>query len=197
MNRQVIAMAAAFLCAPTVSTADVVIADDLIVNFSSLCVGPDCVDGEAFGFDTIRLKDSDPQIRFVDTSNSASFPTNDWLMGITDIPTPRFFVEDATSTATVLILEGGANGGVALGANSELVVDSISVGASGTERRVVHVAEGVDDTDAVNLGQFNAFAATVTADLPTIDASIADLQAQIATISTRINQLADRVDALE
>ena len=52
---------------------DQVIADDLIVD-GSACVGFDCVNGESFGFDTIRLKENNLRIKFQDTSTSASFP---------------------------------------------------------------------------------------------------------------------------
>ncbi len=56
---------------------DDVIPDDLIVQ-GSACVGLDCVNGEAFGFDTIRLKENNTRIQFDDTSTSAGFPTNNW-----------------------------------------------------------------------------------------------------------------------
>ncbi len=56
---------------------DDVIADDLIVQ-GSACVGLDCVNGEVFGFDTIRLKENNTRIQFDDTSTSAGFPTNNW-----------------------------------------------------------------------------------------------------------------------
>ncbi len=56
---------------------DFVIADDLIVQ-GSACVGLDCVNGEVFGFDTIRMKENNTRIQFDDTSVSAGFPTNNW-----------------------------------------------------------------------------------------------------------------------
>jgi hypothetical protein len=56
---------------------DNVIADDLIVQ-GSACVGLDCVNGEVFGFDTIRLKENNDRIQFDDTSTAAGFPTNNW-----------------------------------------------------------------------------------------------------------------------
>jgi hypothetical protein len=55
---------------------DDVIADDLIVQ-GSACVGLDCVNGEVFGFDTIRLKENNTRIQFEDTS-AAGFPLNNW-----------------------------------------------------------------------------------------------------------------------
>jgi hypothetical protein len=56
---------------------DDVIPDDLIVQ-GSACVGLDCVNGEVFGFDTIRLKENNTRLQFDDTSVSAGFPTNNW-----------------------------------------------------------------------------------------------------------------------
>jgi hypothetical protein len=56
---------------------DFVIADDLIVQ-GSACVGLDCVDGENFGFDTIRVKENNTRIQYDDTSTSAGFPSNNW-----------------------------------------------------------------------------------------------------------------------
>lgn len=59
------------------ASADEVFIQDVIVQ-GSLCVGIDCVNGEAFGFDTIRLKENNVRIKFDDTSNSGSFPNVDW-----------------------------------------------------------------------------------------------------------------------
>ena len=56
---------------------DNVIADDLIVQ-GSACVGLDCVNGESFGFDTIRSKENNDRLQFDDTSTAAGFPTNNW-----------------------------------------------------------------------------------------------------------------------
>lgn len=55
---------------------DDVIPDDLIVQ-GSACVGLDCVNGEVFGFDTIRLKENNTRLQFDDTS-AAGFPSNNW-----------------------------------------------------------------------------------------------------------------------
>lgn len=56
---------------------DQVFIDDLIVQ-GSACIGLDCDNGEDFGFDTQRLKENNVRLKFEDTSNSASFPGNDW-----------------------------------------------------------------------------------------------------------------------
>ena len=72
----------------------------------------DCVNGESFGFDTIRLKENNLRIKFVDTSSSASFPTNDWQLTANVIP---LTVAPTSSPSTMLIagrtpftLEAGA-----------------------------------------------------------------------------------------
>lgn len=59
--------------------ADQVTNDDIVI-VGSLCVGVDCVNGENFNFDTIRLKENNVRIRFIDTSTSSSFPTQDWQL---------------------------------------------------------------------------------------------------------------------
>ncbi len=46
---------AASLLLSVSAVADQVILDDLIVD-GSACIGFDCVNGESFGFDTIRIK---------------------------------------------------------------------------------------------------------------------------------------------
>lgn len=61
---------------PFMFMPDDVIPDDLIVQ-GSACVGLDCVNGEVFGFDTIRLKENNTRLQFDDTS-AAGFPTNNW-----------------------------------------------------------------------------------------------------------------------
>ncbi|HEV7684336.1 MAG TPA: tail fiber domain-containing protein [Pyrinomonadaceae bacterium] len=61
---------------PLLLKPDDVIPDDLIVQ-GSACVGLDCVNGEVFGFDTIRLKENNTRLQFEDTS-AAGFPLNNW-----------------------------------------------------------------------------------------------------------------------
>jgi hypothetical protein len=58
---------------------DIVQPDDVIIQ-GSACVGLDCVNNETFNFDTIRLKENNTRIGFMDTSSAAGFPTNDWTI---------------------------------------------------------------------------------------------------------------------
>ena len=64
-------------------TPDVVTADDEIIQ-GSVCVGLDCVVNETFNFDTIRLKENNTRIGFMDTSSGVGFPTNDWTIRAND-----------------------------------------------------------------------------------------------------------------
>jgi hypothetical protein len=110
------------------STRDQIIADDLIVQFSA-CIGMDCVNGESFGSDTLRLKENNLRIHFDDTSNSASFPANDWRLtanGSNNGDPSYFSIDDATAGRSLLYLEAGAransiyadnNGTVGFGTN--------------------------------------------------------------------------------
>src|SRR5712672_1172746 len=92
------------------ATADFVIADDLIVQ-GSACVGLDCVDGEAFGFDTIRLKENNTRIKFDDTSTSPGFPNNDWQLTANDSASGglnKFSIENTTVATVPFTIVGPA-----------------------------------------------------------------------------------------
>ncbi len=87
-----------------------VIVTDLVVQ-GSICAGFDCVNGESFGFDTIRMKENNLRIHAQDTSNSASFPTVDWRLVFNDTGNggANFFaVEDSDTGRRSFIVEGGA-----------------------------------------------------------------------------------------
>jgi hypothetical protein len=92
------------------ASADIVHNDDVIITFSQ-CVGNDCVNGENFGFDTQRLKENNLRIHFDDTSNSASFPSNDWRIVVNDTGNgggSYFAVEDSTAGRTPFRVDAGA-----------------------------------------------------------------------------------------
>ena len=94
--------------APTVN--DQVIPDDLIVQ-SSICAGFDCVDGESFGVDTIRMKENNTRLHFDDTSTSAGFANNDWRLTANDQPSGganKFSIDDATNSKVPFTIEGNS-----------------------------------------------------------------------------------------
>ncbi len=149
---------------------------NLIVE-DNVCIGIGCSEGEysptVTYFDTLRLKGPAPFINFWDTSNSGSFPTNDWWLGIKNNSTePTFILKDSSADKDVLQVVAGNVNGVALGADSEVVADAISVGSSALQRRIVNVAEGTDSNDAITKSQ---------------------LDAAIQTLNTRIDDLMSRL----
>ncbi len=147
-KRLPIALVFASTCLMGTAQADQVIADDLIVD-GSACVGMDCVNNEAFGFDTIRLKENNLRIRFDDTSNSGSFPSTDWQLTANDSANGgqnRFSIEDITAGKIPFTIEGNAP------SNSLYVDDGGRVGV-GTSAPVLqlHVADG--NTPSLRLEQ--------------------------------------------
>jgi len=127
---------------------DQVILDDLIVD-GSICVGFDCINGESFGFDTLRLKENNLRIHFQDTSTSASFPTTDWRITINDSANggaSYFSVDDADAGRKVFVLEASAP------ANSLYVDDYGRIGiTTSTPAQDIHIAVG--DTPTLRLDQ--------------------------------------------
>ena len=105
---------------------DFVIADDLIVQ-GSACVGLDCVDGEAFGFDTIRVKENNTRFHFDDSSVSAGFASNNWQI--------RANAQGSGGENFLGIVDQGATG------NSETgtIVVQVDAGASANSLRVSNV----------------------------------------------------------
>ena len=78
---------------------------------NSACVGLDCVDNESYGSDTFRLKENNLRIHFDDTSNSASFPGNDWRITINDQTNGGgnyFGIDDATGGTRPFRVDAGA-----------------------------------------------------------------------------------------
>ena len=120
------------LTVPWQALADQVILDDLIVD-GSACVGQDCVNGESFGFDTIRLKENNLRIKFQDTSSTASFPTNDWQLTANDSSNGganKFSIDDIDGGRTPFTVEAGArshalyvesDGDIGIGTNNPVV----------------------------------------------------------------------------
>lgn len=92
------------------AAADQVILDDLIVD-GSACIGFDCVNGESFGFDTIRIKENNLRIKAQDTSNSGSFPSNDWQITFNDSTNGgqnKFSIDDIDGGRTPFTIEASA-----------------------------------------------------------------------------------------
>jgi len=126
---------------------DQVIADDLIVD-GSACIGFDCVNGEDFGFDTIRLKENNLRIKFMDTSIN-NFPANDWQITANDSAAGganKFSIDDIDGGRTPFTIEARAP------SHSLYVDDGGRVGlGTNTPSVEIHATNG--DTAALRLEQ--------------------------------------------
>ncbi|MBL4659144.1 MAG: hypothetical protein JKY19_02220 [Alcanivoracaceae bacterium] len=127
---------------------DFLINDDLIVD-GSACIGFDCVNGESFGFDTLRLKENNLRIKFDDTSIAASFPGNDWQLTANDSANGganKFSIDDITGGRTVFTVEAGAP------SHSLYVDDGGRIGIrTSVPSTEIHVVDG--DTPTLRLQQ--------------------------------------------
>lgn len=134
---------------PRFMVFDQVIPDDLIVQ-GSICVGFDCVNGESFGFDTIRLKENNLRIGFDDTSVGA-FPSNNWEIRANDTTSggASFLgFADMNTGALSFLVEAGA------AANALRVTSNGNIGV-GTAAPGLDITVNTSDTPAVRLDQNN------------------------------------------
>jgi len=136
---------------------DQVIPDDLIVQ-GSVCAGLDCVNGEVFGFDTVRLKENNTRLQFDDTSTSAGFATNNWQIRANNSASGgasflAFVDQGATGnseTGTIVFeVDAGAP------ANSVKVASNGKVGFR-TATPVLDLHASTTDTPAIRLEQNNS-----------------------------------------
>ncbi|MHC4617680.1 MAG: hypothetical protein ACYTEQ_07990, partial [Planctomycetota bacterium] len=117
-----------------VSAQDILHLDDVIID-GSLCVGFDCVNGESFGFDTIRLKENNLRIKFQITANDSS-----------NGGANKFSIDDIDGGKTPFTIEAGAP------SHSLYVEDYGRVGlGTSTPAVELHIATG--DTPTVRLDQ--------------------------------------------
>jgi hypothetical protein len=131
-----------------VTAQDQVFNDDLIVR-GSACVGTDCVNGETFGLDTIKLKEISLQIRFEDTSTSAGFASNDWQLTANDSASGganKFSIDDVTGAKVPFTILAGA-------ANDSIFVDSTGRVGFRTATPVLDLHVNTPNTPAIRLEQ--------------------------------------------
>ena len=140
-----VAVGFAWLGSASPSMADQVFLDDIIVD-GSACIGFDCVNGESFGFDTLRLKENNLRIKAQDTSTTSSFPTNDWQITFNDTSNGganKFSIDDIDGGRTPFTIEAGApshslyvedGGRVGFGTNTPVVDLHVKSGNTPTLR---------------------------------------------------------------
>ena len=136
---------------------DQVIPDDLIVQ-GSICAGLDCVDGESFGFDTVRLKENNTRLQFDDTSTSAGFATNNWQI--------RANAQGSGGGSFLGIVDQGATGNsetgtIVLEVDAGAPANSVRVASTGkvgfrTATPVLDMHANTTDTPAIRLEQNNS-----------------------------------------
>lgn len=131
---------------------DIVHLDDVIID-GSLCVGNDCYNGLAFGFDTIVLMENNLRIFFDDTSTIQNYPRNDWRIIIndsTDSGGNYFAIQDATEVSNVFVAEAGAP-------SNSLYIDNygdVGINTS-TPYYELHIVDG--DSPCVRLEQDSSY----------------------------------------
>ncbi len=143
MRHLFIIVTGSLLLLTSIVQADQVILDDLIVD-GSICAGMDGVNGESFGFDTLRLKENNLRIKAQDTSSTSSFPSRDWQITFNDSSNGgqnKFSIDDIDGGRTPFTIEAGAP------SNSLYVDDGGRLGI-GTSTPVVnmHVVTGNSPT---------------------------------------------------
>lgn len=134
-----------------ITPMDQVIPDDLIVQ-GSACIGMDCVTNEAFGFDTIRMKENNTRIKFEDTSATAGFATNDWQLTANDAASggaSKFSIEDITGAKVPFTVTAGA-------ASNSIFVDNIGRVGFRTSTPVLDLHVSTTNTPAMRLEQTSA-----------------------------------------
>jgi len=136
---------------------DIVQSDDVIID-GSLCVGFDCYNGYSFGYSTQVLSENNLRVRFVDTSNSASFPTRDWQLEMNSSSNggaSYFMVRDCFDTSSngtycggqnVLTIEAGAG-------NDALYIESGGRVGLGTDDPYVDLHMATGNTPTLRLDQ--------------------------------------------
>jgi hypothetical protein len=80
----------------------------------NLCVGLDCVNGEGFGGEVIKVKQNNTRLRFQDTSTSGAFPTTDWELTANESSNggrSQFAITDLDAGTTPFSVAAGAPDG--------------------------------------------------------------------------------------
>jgi hypothetical protein len=134
-----------------ITPLDVVTADDAIIQ-GSACIGLDCVNNESFGFDTVRLKENNTRIAFVDTSTSTGFPTHDWQLTANDSASggaEKFSIEDITAATVPFTVRGSAP-------TNSIFVDSTGRVGFRTATPVLDLHVATSNTPAMRLEQNNS-----------------------------------------
>ncbi|WP_135507011.1 hypothetical protein [Roseovarius aestuariivivens] len=117
----VLTTAASPLTAQNLSGADLTLSGSITQNGSGTnffngsnntfngraCLGPSCDGSEPFEQGPLRLKWSEPDILFEDSSSSAGISSNDWRLVINDFTVSKFAVQDIDGGTFPFTIDGG------------------------------------------------------------------------------------------
>ncbi|MCW5520368.1 T9SS type A sorting domain-containing protein [Aureitalea sp. L0-47] len=129
-----------------------VIIDDLEV-VGSLGVGLDTPANQGYGFDTVILRENNLRMYFNDTSNSASFPSNDWRFTFNDSSNGGanyFSLDDVDANYQAFRVDAGA------GSNAFRIESGGNVGI-GISNPAVKLHVFNQDTPTMRLDQVGGF----------------------------------------
>ena len=118
----------------------------------------DCVNGEVFGFDTVRLKENNTRLQFDDTSGAAGFATNNWQIRANNSASGggsflAFVDQGATGNSETGTIVFEVNAGAPANSLRESSIGNIGIG---TATPVLDVHANTTDTPAIRLEQNNS-----------------------------------------
>ena len=117
-------------------------------------------------------------------------PAGDPVLVQGDNTIPNDFVTVPWFTERPVVYFGkAADGGIALGANSEVINSAVSVGKAGLERKIVHVAQALAATDLATVSDINALNKLLDA----IDVQLDDIEQTITIIGAPVNTIAPEI----
>lgn len=167
------------------ANADMVIDDYLIVQ-GKLCNGFDCVNGQVFGTETIRISANNARMTFIDVtadpdSQSWRLVANDRVDGGLDWFQFQVQPDLSGTDAGTAVAHFGVPGddSIALGSESEIVNGAVSIGQKSLERRIMHVASALADTDLVTVADTKSSAYKIHDQLDAIDAQLDEIERTI------------------
>lgn len=122
-----------------------------VSTVGSQCVGLDCTGAEAFGFDTIRMKENNTRIKFEDTSVSAGFAAKDWQLTANESQQgglDKFSIDNVSDSRTPFTVLGDA-------VNNALYLSEWRAGF-GTTSPVLTLHSSFGDSPGLRLDQTSA-----------------------------------------
>ena len=179
-----------------VANAAVTYAENTSVQ-GNMCVGTDCATEETLLYPVLKVKENNTRIVFYDSS--ADTAGDSWRMVANDSSNggKHYFKFQSENTAGVIFtsddLDAGAPvlGSVVLGltgsvgdTSSPAYTDgTVLAGTAEIQRRLVHLADAVNDFDLINRAQLAELS------YPEQKARLADLDAQLTLAENRVAQI--------